>query len=141
MSNPLVYRKHRRRAFKKQGGLCFWCGCEMLRFNETGSQQNQRLCTAEHLLPASTGGADSAYNIVAACTACNTARKDLPLEIWRARVGFRLKQAGNPQHYAVILQWLATYGINLKSATPPSGPDGNSQPQTVPPLKDTLPAP
>lgn len=70
-------------AFLRQNGLCYYCGLPMwldtpaalaLRLGITPKQAGLLECTAEHLLPKSEGGCDSAANIVAACLFCNNRR-------------------------------------------------------------------
>lgn len=69
-------------AFMCQRGNCYYCGVRMwLRSPlEIGAKCHRgegaaRLqCTAEHLVPQSEGGRDTASNIVAACAHCNQAR-------------------------------------------------------------------
>lgn len=141
MGYATKFRRKRRLAVKLQGGLCFWCGIEMLTFAEAGySQSHPQLCTAEHLTPQSVKNDDSAKNVVAACFKCNTARKDHPLEIWLPRVAFRLKQAGNPQHMVGILRHLAQCGIDLAIGHLRMDPD-TAKALPVPPQKEPAPAP
>lgn len=112
----------------------------MLLQKEGGKQGHRMQCTAEHLVPRSQKGGHHRQNVVAACSRCNTARKDYPVETWVIRVHLRLKQADNLAHWPVLLKWLEDYGIRVASATPSLGPDGQN-PLTVPPLKDAEPAP
>ena len=135
------YRKKRRRAVKLQGGLCFWCGGQMLTYEEANyNQAHPLLCTSEHLIPQSVKKDNSQLNVVAACNGCNTARKDHPLETWLPRVVFRLKQAGNPGHLVTILQHLAKCGIAYAIGHPVTGPD-TATALHVPPQKEPTPAP
>ena len=62
---------------------CFYCGCTMwlkspaeitTAFQVSARQAKLLQCTAEHLVPCSQGGPDSASNIVAACRYCNQHR-------------------------------------------------------------------
>lgn len=57
--------------YKKQKGLCYWCGDLML---TDVSKSHPRLMTADHLIPRSLGGPDTRENIVAACRRCNCKR-------------------------------------------------------------------
>ena len=73
----------RRKKMLAQGGRCYYCALPMwdqalddcLPASCRSSRRPKILrCTAEHLLPRSEGGANSAKNIVAACLYCNNAR-------------------------------------------------------------------
>jgi len=72
----------RRQAFEHQNGQCFYCSVAMwliTPFELPGcsserSGYSRLKCTAEHLVPRSEGGNDSADNIVAACEHCNATR-------------------------------------------------------------------
>lgn len=111
MSAPHRVIRARRSATKKQGGKCFWCDIEMMHWDEIKQQNHSQLCTADHLNPKSLGGSDDRKNIVASCNGCNQTRKDLPLSDWLNRVKFRLKKAGNPEHFQIILTKLESRGI------------------------------
>ena len=73
----------RAQAYKKQGGLCWWCGKEMI-WHSGGELpkpwNNPRVCTAEHLIRKVDGGRTTASNIVAACAWCNNRRHDPPTQ-------------------------------------------------------------
>lgn len=71
----------RRQAFNCQGGFCYYCDVRMwlnsaeeLGLPECSAAARRLQCTAEHLVPRSEGGRDSATNIVAACAHCNHTR-------------------------------------------------------------------
>ncbi len=64
-------QSHRRRAFHRQQGRCYYC--DELMLEPTFCCSNLR-CTAEHLIPRSEGGLNTAENIVAACWRCNSRR-------------------------------------------------------------------
>ena len=85
--------QHRRMAFIRQGGLCFYCQQPMWErgvesaFNaaarlglpwsiEGQRELGARFCTAEHLVPRREKGSNRGGNIVAACLRCNAARMD-----------------------------------------------------------------
>ncbi len=57
----------RRRAAKQQNRRCYYC-------NQLMGTAPQLCCTAEHLIPRSKHGKDSASNVVAACKFCNAMR-------------------------------------------------------------------
>lgn len=74
----------RRKKFKAQNGLCFYCRAPMWEpdgfdvFVRTHGLSRKAAAffrsTAEHLHPRSDGGKDQASNIVAACLFCNFTR-------------------------------------------------------------------
>lgn len=73
----------RRTKMLAQAGRCYYCGLPMWddALNDCpaaecrrGRQPKTLRCTAEHLLPRSEGGANTAENIVAACLYCNQTR-------------------------------------------------------------------
>ncbi|WP_313761202.1 MULTISPECIES: HNH endonuclease [Caballeronia] len=75
--------RYRARAFKRQSGLCFYCGCPMWdrcadpfidRYRLSRRQALQLQCTAEHLHAQIDGGENCPQNIVAACRTCNARR-------------------------------------------------------------------
>lgn len=61
-----------------QAGRCFWCGVQ-LRLDVI--QPHPQALTADHIVPASWGGADDETNVVAACYACNQSRAHHGVEI------------------------------------------------------------
>lgn len=100
----------RRSKMHAQGGRCYYCGLPMwdpALVNEppaiyrTQAVQKKLRCTAEHLLPRSEGGVNSAKNIVAACWYCNTRRhhKRQPLSPDAHRAHVRKRMAAG--------KWLA----------------------------------
>ncbi len=75
--------KSRLKAFKRQSGLCYYCGFEMWldKPQEFAIKHGLRLaqaakfrCTAEHLVARYDGGGNRAENIAAACFHCNKQR-------------------------------------------------------------------
>ena len=58
----------RRKAAQKQSQRCYYCDRRMT------PHRAQLNCTAEHLVPRSSHGKDTRYNIVAACKFCNAMR-------------------------------------------------------------------
>ena len=76
-------QRFRRRASKRQGGGCFYCGCPMWNASPLAFAKRWRITearidwfreTAEHLVPVQDGGTDTESNIVAACHFCNSRR-------------------------------------------------------------------
>lgn len=64
-------RKYCEQAYERQGGKCYWCGCEMT-WGEDPPKSHT--ATAEHLKPRADGGRSTKSNIVAACAKCNHTR-------------------------------------------------------------------
>jgi 5-methylcytosine-specific restriction endonuclease McrA len=102
MANSIV--KHRRAAFQRQGGRCYYCDLPMWIEHPTAFARKARLrrsdtaqlrCTAEHLIARQDGGRNSGDNIVAACLFCNSTRhralSPLDPERYRQRVSHRLR--------------------------------------------------
>ena len=93
-------KKIRRAKMRAQQGRCYYCDLSMWEDDgtEVDCQRRQypkRLrCTAEHLLPRSAGGQDTAENIVAACLFCNQtrhrAKRPKSSEVYRAHVRRRM---------------------------------------------------
>ena len=80
-TNSLV--SHRRSAYQRQKGRCFYCHAPMWqydpkiivrRYGLSPGQVAMLKCTAEHLIARSEGGGDASHNIVAACLCCNQRR-------------------------------------------------------------------
>jgi 5-methylcytosine-specific restriction endonuclease McrA len=69
-------RALRRRAFRKQNGLCFWCKEQMLVLHVTTTDpQDPLLVSADHHpKPRHLGGTTVPGNVVAAHRKCNSAR-------------------------------------------------------------------
>lgn len=99
----LPLKNPRTRAFKAQGGKCYYCNQPMWmkseqeltsRYPITAKQAKLLKCTGEHLEPHSEGGSSSQMNIVAACWFCNTkrhARKTAPTpDLYKLMVTRRL---------------------------------------------------
>jgi 5-methylcytosine-specific restriction endonuclease McrA len=92
-------------AAQRQNYLCCYCGFPMWEADSQAFAERYRLppgdlprlrCTAEHVIPRSTGGSDSGTNIVAACAHCNHTRhkrKNPPApELYRADVVNRIRR-------------------------------------------------
>jgi 5-methylcytosine-specific restriction endonuclease McrA len=66
-------------AYKRQRGLCYWCGQEMI-YHGRGELprpwNHPRTLTADHLIRKADGGRTTSTNIVAACAQCNNRRHD-----------------------------------------------------------------
>jgi len=60
-------RQLARRAYHRQGGLCFWCQqpMELLQRSGAGAEISPRLMTAEHVEPVARGGRTHASERVA----------------------------------------------------------------------------
>lgn len=74
----------RNRAYERQGGICYYCGLPMWEKEDAEAlaaylgikarQVSWLKSTAEHLNARTDGGTDSAANVVAACSYCNSRR-------------------------------------------------------------------
>jgi 5-methylcytosine-specific restriction endonuclease McrA len=51
----------------KTGGLCFYCGCELLPF---GQEKNS--FSIDHVIPLAKGGSNEIDNLVPSCRVCNS---------------------------------------------------------------------
>lgn len=108
--------KFRAIAFKKQGGLCYYCQSPMWsdyndiaafssNHNITLRQARHLQCTAEHLIARQDGGLDKQGNIVAACRFCNQRRhkfkrKHIPnSEAYKALIERRMREGRWRQYY------------------------------------------
>ena len=78
-------KKPRTRAFKAQGGICYYCNQPMWNRSEqeltsrypiSVEQAKDLRCTGEHLHPYAAGGTANKRNIVAACLFCNRKRHE-----------------------------------------------------------------
>ncbi len=78
MTKGIRNKEKRRRAFQRQGGVCHWCGCEMvLRDRNGGGHHLANEATLEHLddrYSQHRGTHNGEIRVVAACFFCNTAR-------------------------------------------------------------------
>lgn len=79
----ISYIDHRNKAYVRQSGRCFYCGCHMWLGDHstftkihsiTSRQAKSFQCTAEHLIAKQDGGRNIKSNIVAACLKCNLHR-------------------------------------------------------------------
>lgn len=80
---PSQLEKSRLTAFRRQGGLCFYCNHPVwlddpdtfrAQFPMSAPQHALRRCTAEHLIAKQDGGGNEPENVVAACWLCNARR-------------------------------------------------------------------
>jgi hypothetical protein len=74
MHDFYLARRLARRAFYRQGGLCFWCNQPMVLTRAEPNVDDPRLMTADHHIPRYAGGVTRPGNIVAACYGCNNSR-------------------------------------------------------------------
>ncbi len=97
--------KNRSKAFKKQSGRCYYCGCHMwqldvkafaTKYSISVRSAKKLQCTAEHLVAQQDGGSNKQKNIVAACIFCNQtrhkAKKPLDPPSYKTRIQRRLKK-------------------------------------------------
>ena len=72
------YKRLRRRAHDREGGLCFYCNVCVDSFGDPFSRYAP---TIDHIVPKSQGGQKrSMINVVLACYSCNNERGDMPAE-------------------------------------------------------------
>lgn len=97
----VVDSEHRRRAVKQgnasdrgitvlrirhdQGDCCVYCGCEMFFGRLDGRTVRRDKATIDHVVPISRGGGHVWSNVVLACWACNSSKRDLLLAEWSGR--------------------------------------------------------
>lgn len=91
-------RKHRKAAWDKTAGRCWWCGVHM----EWGAD-----FTVDHLVPTSNGGSDELDNLVPACKGCNSRRRNRDLR-W-----FRRTMSGIPFFNERQLEYLHNIGVTI----------------------------
>ena len=70
---PLYQNKLRSFIFSRSGGKCVYCGAKATEI--------------DHVVPKSSGGSNSTYNLVAACRACNQKKSNLSLKDFGKLVG------------------------------------------------------
>jgi hypothetical protein len=78
------YKRRRRNLFKKQLGMCFYCGEKMLL---AADGNDPRRCTMEHLYPRGhpLRGANIGPATVAACFSCNHKRSKIKFNAGKSR--------------------------------------------------------
>lgn len=76
--DPTIVRYTRAGLWKEQGGLCWYCGCDI--HADPAIAPHAQL---EHQHPRSRGGRSSKENIVLACRPCNIRKKDRTVEEFR----------------------------------------------------------
>jgi len=100
-------QKHRKSAFERQNGKCYYCGFSMWQGSVeafakhhglTMKQARHFQCTAEHLVARQDGGRDGYWNIAAACIRCNQLRhkRKVPMkpEQYKTYVRNRIEKGG-----------------------------------------------
>jgi 5-methylcytosine-specific restriction endonuclease McrA len=75
-----VFAKVRARLAKDAGGVCYYCGVEVV----VGKFGGWRLATIDHKTPLSRGGSWKRYNLVCACRKCNNLKADMTAEEFMA---------------------------------------------------------
>lgn len=63
-----ISRKLRERVWRRDQGLCFYCGTHM------GLKNPE--CTLDHVIPKSKGGSNRMWNLVVSCRPCNSEKND-----------------------------------------------------------------
>jgi 5-methylcytosine-specific restriction endonuclease McrA len=97
-SEEKTLRILRARAYREQGGLCYWCKTPMIR---DADESNPLQLTGDHLIPLHAGGKTVPGNIVAACRGCNCHRHP---ELNRTRGGatYSTGEAPSESPFAVL---------------------------------------
>ena len=65
--------------FVAQGGRCSYCGIKM-----TMKPDQPHSCTIDHIIPLSMGGPKTIWNLIGACSDCNSRKADKPLVLFLA---------------------------------------------------------
>jgi 5-methylcytosine-specific restriction endonuclease McrA len=73
-------KARRNNLFRKQRGICFWCGIKCLPVTKGGEQFSDTF-TVDHIVPRSRGGADDTINTVGCCFACNGRRNEIQIKL------------------------------------------------------------
>lgn len=82
---PTRKRKQRNTVFKKQKGLCHYCGKKMLLITNQEARAVKRLSemmTLDHVVMKCKGGTFGLCNLVGACHECNILRGDVPYKLF-----------------------------------------------------------
>ena len=88
---PLYQNKLRSFIFNRSNGKCVYCGAKATEI--------------DHVVPKSSGGSNSTYNLVAACRACNQKKSNLSLKDFGKLVGkdfSHLKPKKLPKDAAIV---------------------------------------
>ena len=129
----------RQDAYHKQNGKCFYCDFDMYEktledhiefdkrlgiYDQIGRYRRRvrkfRRCTIEHLLKAADGGFIQVDNIVAACSQCNSIRKDRTVEEHKAYIQSLLNSPYNipflyvEKHNSSQMQWMQIMKRSLR---------------------------
>jgi len=78
-TNPKTIRKLHA-LWKKVDGRCVYCGNRMWVPTIHQPGRSGKMASVEHIVPKSKGGTNTADNLTCSCSACNTARGNLPHE-------------------------------------------------------------
>jgi 5-methylcytosine-specific restriction endonuclease McrA len=72
--------------FKRDGGRCHWCGCEVSTHRKPSWLTLSRThATLDHIVPVSKGGRDTLGNLVLACNGCNSERGNMSAKTFANR--------------------------------------------------------
>lgn len=89
--------------FEEQGGKCAYCSGEMvLPTIDNSSTSSLATATRDHFVPKAMGGLDVLENFVAACTECNTIKRDIDPKIFMLWVAYAQSRRYPPiqmRHY------------------------------------------
>lgn len=96
MSKYSVPNRKRTRVFQRDGGQCFYCGCELhldttiWQGNRGKNPERDAYCCIDHLHAEHLGGIHDDINLVACCRPCNTRKGTKSLDEYRAYMAARL---------------------------------------------------
>lgn len=103
--------------WSKTEGRCWYCGEFLLTSKEHYTKTEQlRWFVIDHVMPLNAGGDDGIDNLVPACWSCNSAKRSMTLEEYRAHAGRIL--AGIPKFSQEQIEYLASLGLVLPELPP-----------------------
>jgi 5-methylcytosine-specific restriction endonuclease McrA len=68
MAGGKKLKRRRAELYRRQKGLCFYCGVKMHRYT---SIESDNMATIDHITPKAMGGTNRWSNIVCCCLKCN----------------------------------------------------------------------
>jgi hypothetical protein len=98
----------RSEVYKKTGGKCWYCGCELSPYM---NRMSPDLFVIEHQIPISRGGTNETNNLVPACRSCNSQKAYKTVEEFRSYVAFL--SIGVKQFSADQLDYLESLGLSI----------------------------